>query len=164
MRYAEKITHSPAARTTAAALLALALGLTASPALAAPPTGVATKTPGTHPTATNATTTHPTATNTAGTQAGGPLDRYYNQRLAWGSCRESPDDTMGGDLDKAGVQCADVTVPLDYAAPRGRTITVSDIPASKATDTRHRIGAILLNNGGPWRLRRWSPAVQPARR
>ncbi|MEV7292470.1 alpha/beta hydrolase [Streptomyces microflavus] len=153
MRYAEKITHSPAARTTAAALLALALGLTASPALAAPPTGVATKTPGTHPTATNATatnatTTHPTATNTAGTQTGGPLDRYYNQRLAWGSCRESPDDTMGGDLDKAGVQCADVTVPLDYAAPRGRTITVA-ISRLKATDTRHRIGAILLNNGGP---------------
>lgn len=149
MRYAEKITHSPAARATAAALLALALGLTASPALAAPPTGAATKTPGTHPAATDTTSTRPTATDTTGTQtAGGPPDRYYDQRLAWGSCRESPDDTVGGDLDKAGVQCADVTVPLDYAAPRGRTITVA-ISRLKATDTRHRVGAILLNNGGP---------------
>jgi pimeloyl-ACP methyl ester carboxylesterase len=55
---------------------------------------------------------------------------------------------MGRDLDKAGVQCADLTVPLDYADPRGRTITVA-VSRLKATDTRHRIGSILLNNGGP---------------
>lgn len=125
MRYAEKIRvpHSPAARSAAAAGLALAIGFTASPALAAP-----AKTPA------------------AQSQAG--LGRYYDQRLAWGTCMQSPDDTTGRDLDKAGVQCANVTVPLDYAAPRGRTITVA-ISRLKATDTRHRIGAILLNNGGP---------------
>ncbi|MFG2219940.1 alpha/beta hydrolase [Streptomyces sp. NPDC048685] len=76
------------------------------------------------------------------------LDRYYDQRLGWGSCAKSSGDTVGRDLDKAGVQCADVTVPLDYADPRGRTITVA-ISRLKATDTRHRIGSILLNNGGP---------------
>jgi len=148
VRYAEKITHSPAARGTAAAALALALGLTASPALAAPSAGAVTTTAGTHTPGSDTPASDSTGPDTTGSQAGGGLDRYYDQRLAWGSCRESPDDTMGGDLDKAGVQCADVTVPLDYAAPRGRTITVA-ISRLKATDTRHRIGAILRNNGGP---------------
>lgn len=127
MRYAEKIRipHSPAAaRSAAAAGLALAVGLTATPALAAP------------------------ATRTAGTEAHGGLDRYYDQRLSWGTCVRSPDDTTGRELDAAGVQCANVTVPLDYTAPRGRTITVA-VSRLKATDSRHRIGAILLNNGGP---------------
>ncbi|WP_335933773.1 alpha/beta hydrolase [Streptomyces sp. PTD5-9] len=83
-----------------------------------------------------------------GKNDGKGLDRYYRQHLAWGSCATGPDDTMGQELDKAGVQCADVTVPLDYADPGGRTITVA-MSRLKATDTRHRIGAILLNNGGP---------------
>ncbi|WP_395373186.1 alpha/beta hydrolase [Streptomyces tubercidicus] len=84
----------------------------------------------------------------AASESGAGLDRYYDQRLGWGSCAKGPDDTMGRDLDKAGAQCADVTVPLDYADPRGRTTTVA-ISRLKATDTRHRIGSILLNNGGP---------------
>ncbi|MCX4967222.1 alpha/beta hydrolase [Streptomyces sp. NBC_00654] len=95
--------------------------------------------------------TAPTATATAAPAAPkseARLDRYYDQRLIWGSCANGPGDTMGRDLDRAGVQCAEVTVPLDYAAPRGRTITVA-ISRLKATDTRHRIGSILLNNGGP---------------
>ncbi|GAA0340375.1 alpha/beta hydrolase [Streptomyces blastmyceticus] len=109
---------SPATRRTAAVGLALAACLGAAPA------------------------------GTATAKSGAGLDRYYDQRLGWGSCAKGPDDTMGRDLDKAGVQCADVTVPLDYADPRGRTITVA-ISRLKATDTRHRIGSLLLNNGGP---------------
>ncbi|MFD3971481.1 alpha/beta hydrolase [Streptomyces cyaneofuscatus] len=144
MRYAEKITHSPAARSAAAAGLALAVGLTATPALAAPaPASPALAT---------------SATRTAGTAAHGGLDRYYDQRLSWGTCARSPDDTTGRDLDAAGVRCANVTVPRDYAAPRGRTITVA-VSRLKATDTRHRIGAILLNNGGPGGTAVESPPV-----
>ncbi|MFI0259637.1 alpha/beta hydrolase [Streptomyces sp. NPDC017056] len=114
------IAPRPAVRRAAAAGLALAACLTVSPAVASAATD----------------------RNATG------LDRYYRQHLAWGTCVKGPDDTMGRDLEKAGVQCADVTVPLDYAAPGGRTITVA-ISRLKATDTRHRIGAILLNNGGP---------------
>lgn len=77
----------------------------------------------------------------------GALDRYYHQTLHWGTCMRSPQDGTGRDLDKAGVQCADVTVPLDYTAPGGRTVTLA-LSRLKATDTRRRIGAILLNNGG----------------
>jgi pimeloyl-ACP methyl ester carboxylesterase len=93
----------------------------------------------------------PTATAAAAGAAPKPgtgLDRYYDQHVLWGSCAKKPGDTTGHDLEEAGVQCADVVVPLDYAAPRGRTITVA-ISRLKATDTRHRIGSILLNNGGP---------------
>ncbi|MFP3986060.1 alpha/beta hydrolase [Streptomyces sp. E11-3] len=39
-------------------------------------------------------------------------------------------------------------MPLDYADPGGRTITVA-ISRLKATDTAHRVGPLLLNDGGP---------------
>ncbi|MFI6475289.1 alpha/beta hydrolase [Streptomyces sp. NPDC050516] len=123
-------TLSPAVRRTIAASLALAACCTTSPALASAQEPLAK------------------------TDSGTALDRYYRQPLHWGSCVKGPTDTTGRDLDTAGVQCADVTVPLDYTAPRGRTITVA-VSRLKATDTRRRIGSILLNNGGPG-----GPAVQ----
>ncbi|GAA3120544.1 alpha/beta hydrolase [Streptomyces goshikiensis] len=88
-------TVSTAARRALAVGLALAACLTSSPVLA-----TAAEAP-------------------AQDSAGAGLDRYYRQHLGWGSCIKGPDDTTGRDLDQAGVQCADVTVPLDYAAPRG---------------------------------------------
>lgn len=106
---------------------------------------------GAAPAATAATATAATAAaskSATSSKSGAGLDRYYDQRLGWGSCAKGPDDAMGRDLDKAGVRCADVTVPLDYSKPQGRTITVA-ISRLKATDTRHRIGSMLLNNGGP---------------
>ncbi|MET9699948.1 alpha/beta hydrolase [Streptomyces sp. NPDC006529] len=117
-------TLSPAARRACALSLALAACLTASPAVTAAAAAPAKGGPG------------------------GGLDRYYQQRLGWGSCAKGADDAAGHDLDRAGVQCADATVPLDYGDPRGRTITVA-VSRLKATDTRQRIGALLLNNGGP---------------
>ncbi|GGV85907.1 tripeptidyl aminopeptidase [Streptomyces gelaticus] len=117
------ITTSPALCRSSAVGLALAASLGAAPVVTAAP-----------------------APTTSKSEAW--LDPYYDQRLGWGSCAKNPGDTMGRDLDKAGVQCADVTVPLDYADPRGRTITIA-ISRLKATDTHHRIGSILLNNGGP---------------
>ncbi|MEU7151394.1 alpha/beta hydrolase [Streptomyces sp. NPDC045470] len=135
----------PAVRRAAAAGLALAACLTASPGLAhaaAPASAPA----GSHDATASAAGTADAADRRTGPGAG--LDRYYHQRLGWGSCAKGPDDAMGRDLDRAGVQCADATVPLDYSDPQGRTITIA-VSRLKATDTRHRIGAILLNNGGP---------------
>lgn len=120
MRSHGAVALSPAARRACAVSLVLAACLTASPALPA----------------------------AAGESPVAGLDRYYRQHPGWGSCVKGPDDATGRGLDEAGVQCADLTVPLDYAAPAGRTITVA-ISRLKATDTRHRIGSILLNNGGP---------------
>ncbi|MEV6773564.1 alpha/beta hydrolase [Nocardia sp. NPDC051030] len=71
----------------------------------------------------------------------GDLSRFTQQRLDWQPCHE---DT----LDKAGAQCADVTVPLNYADPRGRSITVA-ISRVAAADPSHRRGIMLSNPGGP---------------
>ncbi|MEU6919086.1 alpha/beta hydrolase [Streptomyces olindensis] len=77
-----------------------------------------------------------------------PLARFHEQRLTWKSCVLGPDDTTGKELRQAGARCADVTVPLDYADPGGRTITVA-ISRIRATDTGRRVGPLLLNGGGP---------------
>ncbi|MUN37788.1 alpha/beta hydrolase [Actinomadura litoris] len=85
---------------------------------------------------------------TPGAHAGGGLARFYAQHLRWKACALGPDDEVGKQLDKAGARCADVTVPLDYARPGGRTIkiAISRLPAS---DRAHRIGTMILNGGGP---------------
>lgn len=77
-----------------------------------------------------------------------PASAAASPRIAWKSCQLGPDDDEGKALDEAGVQCAGVRVPLDYARPRGRTITVA-IARSKAIDTAHYAGPLLFNLGGP---------------
>ncbi|MEV0297854.1 alpha/beta fold hydrolase [Nocardia sp. NPDC050710] len=69
------------------------------------------------------------------------LDHFYGQRLDWRPC----DDPV---LDPAGAECADVMVPLNYAEPRGATMTVA-ISRIAATDPAQRRGVILSNPGGP---------------
>lgn len=72
------ITSSPAVRRTSAVGLALAACLGAVPTAAAAPAPTMSK-------------------------SEARLDHYYDQRLGWGSCAKSSGDTMGRDLDKAGV-------------------------------------------------------------
>ncbi|MGF6885442.1 pimeloyl-ACP methyl ester carboxylesterase [Nocardia sp. GAS34] len=69
------------------------------------------------------------------------LERFYQQRPQWKPCAEP-------DLAKAAAQCADITVPLNYAEPQGQTITVA-IDRLPATDPAHRRGIMLSNPGGP---------------
>src|SRR5262245_35460964 len=70
-------------------------------------------------------------------------------RLDWSSC---------GDPATPALQCAMLAVPLDYAKPRGRTITikVNRLPAT-APKTQQQ-GPILLNPGGPGASGLWMPA------
>ncbi|MFI1768299.1 alpha/beta hydrolase [Streptomyces sp. NPDC020800] len=111
-------------RRAALGLAATALALTALPA-----TATATAVP-------------------ARAAAADPLARYHHQHLTWKSCRLGSGDTTGKELEQAGARCADVTVPLDYDDPGGRTITVA-VSRIRATDTAHRVGPLLLNGGGP---------------
>ncbi|MFG3039371.1 alpha/beta hydrolase [Streptomyces sp. NPDC048330] len=76
------------------------------------------------------------------------MTRFHSQRIDWHPCALGADDELGKALDAAGADCADITVPLDYSDPGGRTITVA-VSRLRATDTAHRIGALLLNDGGP---------------
>ncbi len=82
--------------------------------------------------------------------ADGPdaLARLQRQTVTWHGCRTGPDDTIGKELDDAKAQCAEVTVPLDYSHPGGRTIKVA-MSRLKATDPEHRRGTLLYNPGGP---------------
>lgn len=89
-----------------------------------------------------------TTTATAATTDPDPLARFHNQHVDWHDCALGADDELGHSLDAAGADCADITVPLDYADPGGRTITIA-ISRLKATDTAHRVGPLLLNDGGP---------------
>lgn len=77
----------------------------------------------------------------------GGLERYYGQQLAWGPC----DGFASTDQDRelyadASLQCARLEVPLDYAAPEGRTARIAVL--RHATHQR-RIGSLVLNPGGP---------------
>jgi pimeloyl-ACP methyl ester carboxylesterase len=80
--------------------------------------------------------------------SGDGLAPFHRQRVAWHACQDGPDDEVGRDLDAAGARCAEVRVPLDYARPRGRTITVA-ISRLAATDPARRRGVLLTNPGGP---------------
>ncbi len=64
----------------------------------------------------------------------GRLADFYTQQLRWTDCRD-------------GFECARLTVPLDYKAPRGRTISIA-VVRLPATDRNPR-GSLLLNPGGP---------------
>lgn len=62
------------------------------------------------------------------------LARFYEQRLDWVDCGRG--------------ECAELTVPVDYADPDGETIEISvlRVPSSSR---RERIGPIVVNPGGP---------------
>ncbi|MDV9187697.1 alpha/beta hydrolase [Streptomyces sp. SR27] len=95
-----------------------------------------------------AATTTMATTTTAVAADPDPLARFHGRHVDWHACALGADDEVGRALDAAGADCADITVPLDYADPGGRTISVA-VSRLKATDTEHRVGPLLLNDGGP---------------
>lgn len=64
------------------------------------------------------------------------LTRYYAQRAPWGRCADDDGD----------IECAEITVPLDYARPTAGDIkiAINRVPASG-----RRVGSLLVNPGGP---------------
>ena len=66
------------------------------------------------------------------------LERFYKQKLRWSECKGK---------DRAGMQCAQAQVPLDYKKPGGKTITISmlKVPAKSGKP----MGTLFLNPGGP---------------
>ncbi|MCP2352931.1 alpha/beta hydrolase [Nonomuraea roseoviolacea] len=78
----------------------------------------------------------------------GALARFEQQEIVWHGCRKGPDDAAGRRLDAARARCAEITVPLDYARPDGRTIKVA-MSRLEATAPGRRRGVLLINPGGP---------------
>ncbi|MDR7274209.1 alpha/beta hydrolase [Catenuloplanes atrovinosus] len=62
--------------------------------------------------------------------------RFHRQKLTWQAC-------PSGDLP---LDCTRVTVPVDWAAPDGATLTLK-VTRHRATGTRR--GSLLINPGGP---------------
>ncbi len=69
--------------------------------------------------------------------------------LDWGPCAPYAQTAFEKGLyaDQS-VDCARLTVPLDYANPQGRTVSIG-LLRHRATDPAHRIGSLVLNPGGP---------------
>lgn len=77
------------------------------------------------------------------------LARFYGQPLSWGPCGPyaTSDDDRATFQDR-GLECARLTVPLDYAHPQGPTATLG-LLRKPATDAAERIGSLVMNPGGP---------------
>lgn len=75
----------------------------------------------------------PTSEAGAKTPPDEALEPFYSQSLAWESCEGSH-------------QCAELTVPLDYAEPDGESIELALLKVPALGD---RIGSLVVNPGGP---------------
>jgi pimeloyl-ACP methyl ester carboxylesterase len=67
------------------------------------------------------------------------VGRGHKDKVSWHSC--------GADAPPA-LECAELTVPLDYAKRHGPTITIG-LNRLAATDPARRIGSLIFNPGGP---------------
>lgn len=77
------------------------------------------------------------------------LDRFYGQTLTWDGCAGyAVNDTERSQFGRPDVQCARLTVPLDYGHPQGAVITLGLLRRA-ALDPSKRIGSLLINPGGP---------------
>jgi pimeloyl-ACP methyl ester carboxylesterase len=81
------------------------------------------------------------ATAPAAATTADPLAPYVSQEVAWGSCPFKP----GSGAKPA--QCARITVPRDWSDPGAGTDM--QVAVSRAAATGDRLGAILVNPGGP---------------
>jgi pimeloyl-ACP methyl ester carboxylesterase len=75
------------------------------------------------------------------------LQKFYAQKLGWEGCgdygkTDYDREALGGD----GLQCAHLTVPLDYAKPDGDTIEIGVLRRPAKGD---KIGSLVVNPGGP---------------
>lgn len=77
------------------------------------------------------------------------LERFYGQELDWGPCAgyASSDDERASFQDRA-LECARLTVPMNYDDPQGPTATIG-VLRKPATEHSERIGSLIMNPGGP---------------
>lgn len=124
-------------RATAPALL-LAAALTALAACgSAPPAAPAPPSP----------TVAPTAQPVSADGVPPGLESFYTQQLTWGPCAPfatGPDDRAA--FADPRYDCTRLRVPLDYAAPQGRT---AELGVLRLKATGQRIGSLAVNPGGP---------------
>ncbi|UGQ12601.1 alpha/beta hydrolase [Yinghuangia sp. ASG 101] len=72
------------------------------------------------------------------------LRGFYGQKPAWRTC---PAQQTGG--RQAVLQCATLRVPLDYAAPDGKTVDLAVYRVPARGPRTQRLGTLAVNPGGP---------------
>jgi pimeloyl-ACP methyl ester carboxylesterase len=96
------------------------------------------------------------ATGESGGEAGADITVsavFTEQRLDWKGC-SAPSVPQGGGSapkpleDGSKWECADMKAPLDWTKQDGKKIDIALIRV-KAKDTKHRIGSLVFNFGGP---------------
>ncbi|MFX4291279.1 alpha/beta hydrolase [Streptomyces bohaiensis] len=75
-----------------------------------------------------------------------PAD-LLDQRPQWRACSAPTEAQGGGAAPGDRWQCADLTVPVDYADPGGRTLDLALVRARARGE--NRVGSLVLNFGGP---------------
>ncbi|MBB3661771.1 MULTISPECIES: alpha/beta hydrolase [Prauserella salsuginis group] len=76
------------------------------------------------------------------------LDRFYGQALDWGECEPYATSEMArSSFGAEGLECARLTVPLDYDEPDGPEIELGLLRHRATGDDR--IGSLVVNPGGP---------------
>ncbi|MCU1513738.1 MAG: peptidase [Microbacteriaceae bacterium] len=71
----------------------------------------------------------------SGTSVPSALQRFYGQGVSWSKC------------ESAGLTCATVTAPIDWAKPASGTVKLALI--RHVTTSSKRVGSLLVNPGGP---------------
>ncbi|GAA5016128.1 alpha/beta hydrolase [Actinopolymorpha pittospori] len=116
-----------------------------------------TLTPGGTATATTTASTTSTASATTAASTASTSQTLRHARIDWHACPDYSDDVLDwiGFPDHAWFKaamnradCGTLDVPLDYADPSGRWISVA-LTRLPATDKAHRLGSLALNPGGP---------------
>ncbi|MDL5154687.1 alpha/beta hydrolase [Actinomycetospora termitidis] len=89
---------------------------------------------------------------TGGNQAAPPLESSSPAPTSSASAPAAPPTPLGAPAQfvpcDQKFECAQITVPIDYAVPTGPTITIG-IVRQPAADQANKVGALLVNPGGP---------------
>lgn len=89
----------------------------------------------------------PTAGQTPAPEVPAGLDPFYDQDLDYGACADYATTELDAQvLAVEGLECARLTVPLDYEEPERRTIELGVLRVQAAGDP---IGSLVVNPGGP---------------
>ncbi|MGW0659201.1 alpha/beta hydrolase [Streptodolium elevatio] len=73
------------------------------------------------------------------------LTAFYTQQPDWKACADDPETAA----DEGELECASLRVPLDYANPGTKAITIAAMRYPASASGSARIGSLLTNPGGP---------------
>jgi pimeloyl-ACP methyl ester carboxylesterase len=77
------------------------------------------------------------------------LERFYDQKLSFGSCADYTSNTDEKKLFIDPAECARLEVPLDYDKPDGKVAKIAVLRVPASGDPKQRIGSLVVNPGGP---------------